>query len=109
MTDYTPTTDEVRDAFIDFRVDCSNSPLTIDEAEVQFNSWLAEHDALILAAGQEKAWAEGHATWWNRGPDDCDCDVNSWLDCGCGLYMTGDLLSLEKNPYRAAKIEDSSA
>ena len=51
-----------------------------------------------------KAWDEGHETWWERGPDGCDCDVTRWEDCSCFLYGTGDLLSLAQNPYRAAQV-----
>ena len=47
-----------------------------------------------------KAWDEGHLTSWKRGPSGCKCGAWSAGECGCGLYGTGDVLSLAANPYR---------
>jgi hypothetical protein len=51
----------------------------------------------LLAA---EAWDEGHKTRWRRGMDECICSAWSSSECGCGLYGTGELLSLGDNPYR---------
>ena len=48
MTDYTPTTEEVRDAFSDYNEDVDGGWY---EAEAQFYRWLAEVKA--------QAWEEG--------------------------------------------------
>ena len=50
----------------------------------------------VLAQG----WDEGHRHRWRRGPDDCFCGAWSSIECACGKYGTGELLSLKDNPYR---------
>ena len=53
-----------------------------------------------LAGVKAQAWDEGHRHRWRRGPDDCRCNAWSSIECACGLYGTGELLSLGDNPYR---------
>ena len=45
-----------------------------------------------------EAWDEGHRTPWKRGPSGCDCFAQSVVECGCGRYGTGPLIT--PNPYR---------
>ena len=47
-----------------------------------------------------KAWDAGHLTSWKRGPSGCKCGAWSDGECACGLYGTGEVLSLAANPYR---------
>lgn len=54
----------------------------------------------VEAEVKAQAWDEGCRHRWRRGPDDCRCDAWSSIECACGKYGTGDLLSLEDNPYR---------
>ena len=51
MSDYTPTTDEVRDRYAWGRSDVEYGPDA--EAEAEFNQWLAEHDATVRADYEE--------------------------------------------------------
>ena len=44
------------------------------------------------------AWDSGHVTPWKRGPSGCDCFAQSVVECGCGRYGTGPLIT--PNPYR---------
>ena len=119
MSEYTPTTDHVREVF-------SNRPGgDYVKQRLEFNRWLwaytaklftefmqqpefqemlAARDTEIHTAALAQAWDEGHETWWKRGPDDCQCGAWSSSECGCGLYGSGELLSLADNPYRAAKV-----
>lgn len=59
-----------------------------------------------IAAGQAavkllaQAWDAGHQTRWRRGPDECQCWAYASIECACGRYGTGVLLSLNDNPYR---------
>ena len=55
MSDYTPTTDEVRDRYAWGRSDVEYGPDA--EAEAEFDLWLAEHDATVRA-DHEKAVRE---------------------------------------------------
>lgn len=50
MTDYTPTTEEVRDAFSDYNEDVDGGWY---EAEAQFYRWLAEVKADAFAQGRD--------------------------------------------------------
>lgn len=48
MTDYTPTTDQVK---YRYQLDVGNSPISgrsFDEAGLEFDRWLAAHDAEVL-------------------------------------------------------------
>lgn len=47
-----------------------------------------------------QAWDEGHRHLWKRGPDECMCGAWASMECACGKYGTGELLSLNDNPYR---------
>ena len=47
MSDYTPTTDEVRDRYAWGRSDVGY--VSYDEAEAEFDLWLAAHDATVRA------------------------------------------------------------
>lgn len=52
------------------------------------------------------AWDEGHQTHWKRHWDDgCECYAYSSSECACGLYGTGELLSLKENPYSQVDSE----
>lgn len=61
---------------------------------------IADAVEVVLREAKAEAWDEGHRTWQQRGPDDCQCYAYSESECGCGLYGTGELLSLKSNPYR---------
>jgi len=49
----------------------------------------------------ENAWTEGHKHPWRRDTSDCHCGAWSSIECGCGRYGNGALLSLADNPYKA--------
>lgn len=68
------------------------SPAARDALLCLFDEWLTGVKA--------QAWDEGHRHRWRRGSDDCRCDAWSSIECACGLYGTGELLSLGDNPYR---------
>ena len=52
-------------------------------------------------ASAAKAWDEGHRHRWRRDPDDgCMCGAWASIECACGKYGSGELLSLSDNPYR---------
>lgn len=53
MSDYTPTTGEVRDMWSWMRED--NSDLPMSEGVAEFDRWLAAHDAAVRADEREKA------------------------------------------------------
>ena len=46
------------------------------------------------------AWEAGHREPWRRGPSGCQCSAHSYGECACGLYGTGELRSLDANPYK---------
>ena len=46
--EYTPTTSEMRDSFVDFQVDYSNQPLTPEDAEARFDRWLSATRAAAI-------------------------------------------------------------
>ena len=46
------------------------------------------------------AWEEGHREPWKRGPDECECSAWNSDECACGFYGTGQLVSLDANPYK---------
>ena len=103
MTDYTPTTEEVREEYVygAQEVDLDDRVVvSFDEADARFDRWLAAHDAEVKA----EAWDEGHRHRWRRDRDDgCTCAAWSSNECACGLYGTGELLSLADNPYREGR------
>ena len=55
MSKYTPTTKEVRKAFV---YAASGWHRAVSTAKAGFNRWLTEYDRQVA----EKAWEEGHAT-----------------------------------------------
>lgn len=57
MTDYTPTTDEVRKAYVHANAD---TELQIDKWETVFDRWLAAHDAEVRADEREQAAKRVH-------------------------------------------------
>ena len=75
-----------------------------NEPAVQIASWERHLAAEVWAALQPtlaKAWDEGHRKPWRRDPDDgCQCGAWASIECGCGQYGKGALLSLDDNPYR---------
>ena len=95
MSDYTPTTGQVRHGY-SISDGGLNDTWLREDAEGRFDRWLAEHDLKV----SERVWAEGHKTAWKRGPSGCKCYAYSSSECGCGKYGTGVLLSLNDNPYR---------
>lgn len=71
MSEYTPTTDEVREEFIyghqELDMD-GNVVVSFDEAQERWDRWLAKRDAELAA----KAWDEGVTTalsYAKRQPD----------------------------------------
>lgn len=54
MTDYTPTTHDVRERYRYF--DGGPSP----EDGPEFDRWLEEHDRQVAAAAYEKGWDDGY-------------------------------------------------
>jgi hypothetical protein len=88
---YTPDTDEIREQFLwEFTGEKEG------KAAAAFDRWLAAHDAEVAAA----AWDEGHNARRSRGRSKCNCGAWSDGECACGLYGTGELLSMKDNPYR---------
>ena len=70
MSDYTPTTDEVRDRYAWGRSDVGY--VSYDEAEAEFNQWLAAHDAKVKAdalrdAAEAWAWMRDRADKIEKG------------------------------------------
>ena len=61
MSEYTPTTDEVRGDYAHFQTPGGTDPVTGEFAEglAEFDRWLAKHDAEVECAAAEKAWDEG--------------------------------------------------
>lgn len=102
MSDYTPTTNRVRNSYAN---DIASYPTPAnvfeadaraDSAKEEFDRWLAEHARKVKA----EAWDEGHKHRHRLGQDECQCDAWNIGECACGLYGTGELLSLNDNPYR---------
>lgn len=52
---YTPSDDDIRDAWVDFRADHSNEPLTYEEGNAALDRWLAKHDAEVRKAALSDA------------------------------------------------------
>lgn len=75
MSDYTPTTDEVRLEYMAVRWGKSN--IVSFDARAEFDRWLAE----IERAAAEKAWGEGTRAQWRLG-------------------QTRDIDQIPANPYR---------
>lgn len=48
MSEITPDENDVKDAWIDFKIDYSNQPLTYDEASAQYKRFLREVKATAL-------------------------------------------------------------
>ena len=72
----------------------------------------AEHAAVnalaaVLPDLLAAAWDEGHETPWKREPDDCRCGAWSSIECGCGHYGTGRIIT--PNPYRCGTEEADRA
>ena len=76
MSDYTPSTDEVRDRYAWGRSDVGY--VSYDEAEAEFNQWLAEHDAKVKADALRDA-----AEAWAEDPESVDsetpADTRNWM------------------------------
>ena len=76
MSDYTPTTDEVRDRYAWGRSDVGY--VSYDEAEAEFDQWLAEHDAKVKADALRDA-----AEAWAEDPESVDsetpADTRNWM------------------------------
>ena len=73
MNDYTPTTEEVRERFIDgFPID--TWAVARDSVGQDFDSWLRQVKA--------EAWAEGFDAGHYTGdePRECECKTNPYLD-----------------------------
>lgn len=60
-----------------------------------------------IAEAKAEAWSEGHLIRQRFGPDDCPCSAWNEDECGCGLYNSGEIVSLDDNPYRPAAIRRS--
>lgn len=69
MSEYTPTTDEMRAFYTAERLDGPHlegfPPPTVDQAEAEFNAWLSAHDAEVRASVvvEEPEWEYG---WRSR-------------------------------------------
>ena len=80
MSDYTPTTDELRDVWAD-RYDGENSWADSAEKagyEAEFDRWLAQHDAEIVKATEERIIALLESDCRPNDHDyinGCNCDV----------------------------------
>lgn len=65
MSEYTPTTDEMRAFYTAERLDGPHlegfPPPTVDQAEAEFNAWLSAHDAEVRAGvvAEEPEWEYG--------------------------------------------------
>ena len=93
--DFTPDTVLVRTNYALYN--WQHTPTyTVPKGEAEFDRWLAEYTRQV----QAEAWDAGHKTRWRRGLDECQCGAWSRNECGCGLYGTGELLSLADNPHR---------
>lgn len=77
MSDYTPTTEEVRDTYEGVYA-CGCCAMPDEESLAQFDRWLAEHGRQVA----EKAWDEGALAqeYWITNPN----------------------YEVEENPYRKA-------
>jgi len=84
VSDYTPTTDEVKNAWAGLQVAVNGKPYEVADAE--FYRWLADHDAEVAArAWEEGAKAEGR---YLMRAEDADA-------AGQGV-----MVYREENPYR---------
>jgi hypothetical protein len=89
-------------------LDAIGCELTMSDCEVAAAAVVAalrlpERDRETAA----KAWGEGHTTRWRRDPDDgCTCGAWASIECACGRYGSGELLSLNDNPYRASALRE---
>ena len=54
-SDYTPTTDEVREAWLTAEYEERDWSTSDDDLRAEFDRWLAEHDRKVA----ERAWYEG--------------------------------------------------
>ena len=88
MSEYTPTTAEVREEFVyghqevDMR---GNVVVSFDEANVRWDRWLAK----VERAAAERAWGEGHIAGRDYQGDGWNQDAHD---------------PSEDNPYRAAAL-----
>ena len=83
MSEYTPTTEEVRRYYIAWGAE--SGP---DDAAGEFDRWLAVHDAEVRADEREKA-AERIAKGV-RHAYDCP-GLDDWNACDCGMKLMYDL------------------
>lgn len=64
MSDYTPTTEEMRVFYAAERLDGPHlegfPPPSVDQAEAEFDQWLAQHDAEVAAAAIESGGGSSH-------------------------------------------------
>jgi len=87
MSDWTPTTEVIRDA-VTFPRERLGEPRPIKAAA--FDRWLEQVKA--------EAWDEGHRTPQVREAHDCQCGAWYEGECACGRFGTGKLIT--PNPYR---------
>ena len=88
MTDYTPTTDEVRHTFWCCAFDYDDSRR--HEAGTAFDRWLAAHDAELLWAASQRIDANPHLIGVNRyGENETDVEYGPaiWKDDAVSSVM----------------------
>jgi hypothetical protein len=77
MTDYTPTTDEVREWYGDDVTDADRAWELAKRAE--FDRWLAAHDEEVLDKAARRAWEilrHGDQCWRRDSTElNCECTV----------------------------------
>jgi hypothetical protein len=85
MTEYTPTTEEVRLAYNHWGKYPEFAPDDFDVTRAEFDSWLASVRADAWDEGRNAigSYKQGHAV-----------DCAGWEDCYCAVYT---------NPYRSEK------
>jgi len=100
MSEYTPTTNDVRE-FYQGQLEKADDGVYMfadeEKSNAEFDRWLAQVKA--------DAWDEGHLHYQKRGPDNCMCCAYSEYECACGEFGTGAVVSLSENPYREATNE----
>lgn len=60
MTDYTPTTDEVRINYIGTTAELAADTPWREHRPAEFDRWLEEHDRQVAASAYEKGWDDGY-------------------------------------------------
>lgn len=96
MSEYTPDTEAVRDAYASFWERRYGPAVWYERCQDEFDRWLEAEKA----KWQAEAWEEGHRHAQRRGPDDRTCEAWSEDECACGQFGNGELWSLADNPYR---------